>query len=174
MESLNEKENAFEEHYYSFEQRGYPFDSERAQYLSKFAKLRTGMGNKYLAYGKMLRPLDFECEKVNLNWFLYNCDKNFKEYNDSGELAVDSIVHSAWQYRDESIGLFFANVSNEKRTIKINLDRKKMCLPQNQLSVQLYSDNEVKELMVLEIDDAEDLEFSVPEKTVVLVELVEL
>ncbi|MFP5115384.1 DUF6259 domain-containing protein [Bacillaceae bacterium C204] len=171
MEAIAEKENRFEEHYYPFEQRGYPFDSERAQYLSKFANIRTGVGNKYLAYGRMLRPLEFECEKIGLNWFLYNCDKMFKEYNTSGELDVDAVVHSAWQYRDESIGLFFANVSDTQQQVEFKLNRTCYQLQSQQLTIRMHTDKGVEELFVLEPNEERCVSIFLPKKNVVLIEL---
>ncbi|OMF22895.1 hypothetical protein BK133_25240 [Paenibacillus sp. FSL H8-0548] len=118
MEALKGKENAPEEHYYPFEPRGYAFSAERADYLAQFADLRTGAGNKYLAYGKMLPPLAFERGRISAEWFHYNHGKETKEYNDSGVLEVDAVVHSAWRFKEESTGLFFANVSNDNRLVR--------------------------------------------------------
>ncbi|WP_040205224.1 DUF6259 domain-containing protein [Neobacillus jeddahensis] len=172
MEAIQEKENVLEEHYYPFEQRGYQFDADRAKYVSQFAKLRIGAGNKYLAYGRMLKPQKFNCEKVNFNWFHYNCAKEFKEYNDSGELAVEAIVHSAWQFREESIGLFFANVSDCEQKVELKLERNSFHLRQENVTVRIHNDNGVDELFVLKPDEVEILEFSVQEKQVVLIELL--
>ncbi|OZB95387.1 DUF6259 domain-containing protein [Paenibacillus sp. XY044] len=121
MESLGGAENAPEEHYYPFEPRGYAFSDKRAAYLSLYAKLRTGAANKYWAYGRMLQPFPFECSEVRMDWFHYNHGKDSAEYNNSGELLTNSIVHSAWDYGGESVGLFFANVKEEEQSIHIRL-----------------------------------------------------
>ncbi|MGG6314484.1 DUF6259 domain-containing protein [Paenibacillus macerans] len=113
MEALDGVENESGEHYATFEPRGYAFSEERASYLSLFAALRTGAGNKYLAYGEMLPPLPLDFGRVTLDWFHYNHGIGSLEYNDAGSLSVDSIVHAVWKYRDESVGLFFANVGEE-------------------------------------------------------------
>jgi len=124
MEQLDGEENRPDEHYYIFEPRGYKFSDERARYLAQYARLRTGPANKYLAYGKMLRPPAMENDggKVRLDWFQYNCAKDFKEYNDAGTAAVDAVVRAAWQYRDESVALFFANVTETPREVSFRLD----------------------------------------------------
>lgn len=121
MEALppDGRENAPEEHYYRFDPRGYAFSPERAAYLGLYAKLRVGAANKYWAYGRMLPPLTFERERVRLGWFHYNHGKETMEYNDSGEIAVDAVVHSAWQSLDGGVGLFFANVGGEPRRVCI-------------------------------------------------------
>ncbi len=111
MEMVEGEENLGEEHYYKFEERKYAFSPERAKYLSQFARLRTGLGNKYLAYGKMLKPLRFTCESITLDWFHYNCNVHFKEYEDTGVIEVPSIVHSAWQYRQKKCWFIFCKCS---------------------------------------------------------------
>lgn len=135
MEAIDGEENSPEEHYFSFQPKGYEFDPERAKYVGQFANLRTGMGNKYLAYGKMLRPLDFSSNKVKLSWYHYNCGENSPDYDAEGELVVDSIVHSAWQYKNESIGLFFANVSEESQNVTFALDKENIELYNERLHV---------------------------------------
>ncbi|MCC3375382.1 DUF6259 domain-containing protein [Cohnella sp. REN36] len=121
MEALDGLENAPEEHYYPFDPRGYAFSPARAGYLSLYARLRVGDARLYWAYGRMLRPLAFASERIVLDWQHYNHGKETPEYNDAGELEVDAVVHSAWQYRDERVALFFANVSEEERRIRVRL-----------------------------------------------------
>lgn len=118
MEALEGRENASEEHYYRFDPRGYAFSSERADYLGMYARLRIGAANRYWAYGRMLRPLEFECSRIRMDWFHYNHGKETPEYNDGGEITVDAVVHSAWAYKDESVALFFANVSSEPQRVR--------------------------------------------------------
>ncbi|CAM3825269.1 DUF6259 domain-containing protein [Cohnella lubricantis] len=123
MEALEDgQENGPEEHYYRFEPRGYAFSTERAAYLGLYAKLRVGAANKYWAYGRMLKPLTFESERIRAEWFHYNHGKETPEYNDSGALEVDAVVHSAWQFKEESVGLFFANASGETQRVRVRLE----------------------------------------------------
>ncbi|WP_099159502.1 DUF6259 domain-containing protein [Virgibacillus ndiopensis] len=171
MEAIEGKENISEEHYYPFDPIGFEFSPERATYISKFANARTGFGNKYLAYGKMLRPLEFECQNANLNWFHYNCDKNFSEFNDSGELEVNSIVHSAWQYRDERIGLFFANVTEKAQRIKLDLNLDNYSLAKTEFAVCMVTEMERDEMFVLKKNEVKNLEIEIPEKSVILLEI---
>lgn len=171
MEVIDGKENTFEEHYYPFEKRGHEFSPNRAHYISKFANLRTGDGNKYLAYGKMLRPLEFECEKIQLNWFHYNCNKESDEYNDSGSLEVNSIVHSAWQFRDEGIGLFFANVSEQDQKLKLDLDLSNYSLGKDEFAIRVITGNNRDELFSLKHDMKKSFEIEISQKSVVLLEV---
>jgi hypothetical protein len=172
MEAINGVENPAEEHYYIYEQRGYAFSPERAHYLNDFAKLRTGIGNKYLAYGRMLRPLEFKREKVALDWFLYNCDKNFKEYNDSGTLTVDAIVHSAWQYRNESVGLFFANVTEAGQKVALKIDKRQFDTKVSKCVIRKPEEDSIAGHLDLLNDVIFEIEFTIPKKSVVLVELL--
>jgi hypothetical protein len=171
-EMINGMENTPEEHYYPFEPRGYEFSVNRAKYISKFANIRTGIGNKYLAYGKMLRPLDFKSDKINMKWFVYNCAKKVMEYNDSGELQVDSIIHSAWQYREESIGLFFANVSPVDQTLKLNLQLDKYFSNKDEVKIYLVSDMDRTLLMTVNPKDDRMMDLFIPEQSVVMLELI--
>lgn len=115
-------ENAPEEHYYRFDPRGYAFSPERAAYLGLYAKLRVGAANKYWAYGRMLKPLAFESARIRADWFHYNHGKETPEYNDSGALDVDAVVHSAWKFKEESAALFFANASGETQRVRVRLE----------------------------------------------------
>jgi hypothetical protein len=172
MEMINGIENSPDEHYYPYEPRNYQFSPQRAQFISKFTKLRTGVGNKYLAYGKMLKPLDFECETVKLDWFQYNCDRNFKEYNDSGVLEVKSIVHSAWQFGNESIGLFFSNVSDKIQKVNINLMYiESPLLNRKQFQVRILVDGEKTKSFEVKSDEDRNVEFLVPAKGIVTLEV---
>jgi hypothetical protein len=171
MEAIDGKENDPEEHYYIYEPRGYRFAEERAEYVAKFAKLRTGAGKKYLAYGKMLRPLEFNSERISLDWFLYNCDKNFKEYNGSGKSIVDAVVHAAWQYQQESLGFFFANVTDETRTVSLNVDLGIFDLEAKDYRLRLVKENETVDLFKLTANDKREFEIDIPERSVVMLEV---
>ncbi len=171
MEMIDGDENHAHEHYFPFEPQGYHFAPERATYLAKFARLRTGAGNKYLAYGKMLKPLDITCEKVVLNWFHYNCNKNSPEYNDSGELTVDAIVHSAWKYRNQSVGLFFANVSEKEQALLISLDVSSFDLMSERLAIRMITETNESELFVVGTEKKGKVDIPIPERSVVLLEV---
>ncbi|WP_028610182.1 DUF6259 domain-containing protein [Paenibacillus harenae] len=172
MEALDGRENAPEEHYYPFEPRGYAFSAERADYLAQFADLRTGAGNKYLAYGRMLPPLAFECEKIEADWFHYNHGKETREYNDSGKLDVDSIVHSAWRFKEESIGLFFANVSGDSRSVKAIVDTSRYGLAGSTFRYMLHTSDSDGSGSAITLQDNGMLALDIPARSVVLVEMV--
>lgn len=171
MEVINERENTPDEHYYPFEPRGYKFSPQRATYIARFTNLRTGAGNKYLAYGKMLRPLQIQNEMVTLNWFQYNCSKEFVEYNESGELTVNTIIHSVWQYRDESVGLFFANITDEIQKVTLNLDISNYQLTGDEFKVRIVNEEGITELLIMDKSEARKLDIDVPDKNVIMLEV---
>ncbi|PTM59797.1 DUF6259 domain-containing protein [Desmospora activa] len=173
MEVVDGKENERSEHYYLFEARGYRLSPERARYLGKFARLRTGSGNQYLAYGKMLRPLSVPCERIKVDWFHYNHSKGLEDYNQSGKYEVDAIVHSGWQFQNECLAFFFANVTDEQAEVSIDLDMKKYVLPPGRYQVRkMVDDRDMEPLFVIEHDNVRKVEFNIPGKSVVMLEVI--
>ncbi|RAP77538.1 DUF6259 domain-containing protein [Paenibacillus montanisoli] len=174
MEALNGGlENAPEEHYYPFEARGYAFSERRAAYLGAYAKLRVGAANKYWAYGRMLRPLEFETSRIRMDWFHYNHGKETPEYNNAGELEVDAVIHSAWTYKGESTGLFFANVSEQAQKVKTKLAT---YLPgadrvQGSVTVRLFGAGEHAEQLDIAAASSGELEFDIPARCAAMIEL---
>jgi hypothetical protein len=126
LEALDGRENDPAEHYFKFDPQGYAYDPERARYLEQFASLRTGPGNKYLAYGTMLKPLDIGPTDTIMSWFHYNIDQKSAAYKDRGFIVVRGVVHSAWKWGAGpavSFGFFFANSGGKETTVKARIDR---------------------------------------------------
>jgi len=170
MEALDGIENAAEEHYYPFEARGYALSEERAGYLAMYAGLRTGRANKYWAYGRMLKPLEWIGPRLRMDWFHYNHGTKSKEYNDSGQLDADAIVHSAWQYEEESVGLFFANVGEMNFAVRTRIEPERYGM--STVAAWAYGqDGEVPAAVRLERLPSGETEFDVPGRSVVVIEL---
>ncbi|MGN8769084.1 DUF6259 domain-containing protein [Paenibacillus barengoltzii] len=172
MEALDGMENRSDEHYATFEPRGYAFTEERADYLGMFAALRTGAGNKYLAYGEMLPPLPIDAGQVTLDWFHYNHGIGSLEYNDAGSLSVNRIVHAAWKYREESVGLLFANVGEEAWDLKLSLSDLPVPESVKELCCYLYSADSKQPTTESVQTQAEELTLKIPAHCVVLLEAV--
>lgn len=170
MEALDGVENGSDEHYAAFEPRGYAFAEERADYLSLFAALRTGTGNKYLAYGEMLPPLPLDAGRLTLDWFHYNHGIGSLEYNDAGSLSVERIVHAVWKYRDESVGLFFANVSEEAREVAFCTGDLPVTGSVMELRYHMYSPGPERREPETVKADAQELKLTIPPRCVVLLE----
>lgn len=123
MEAIDGVETPPEEHYWKFRPRGYEFSPERAQYITQFAALRTGAGNRYLAYGTMRRPVDIDAPKKKLSWYHYNHSSN----NEKGQYEVDSVFTSTWEFADQnerSLAVMLANVTDETVEAGFELDLK--------------------------------------------------
>ncbi|CAI6083898.1 DUF6259 domain-containing protein [Cohnella sp. JJ-181] len=168
MESLDGAENAPEEHYYTFEPRGYAFDDARADYLGVYARLRVGAANKYWAFGRMLRPLAFEPPRLALDWFHYNHGTDSPEYNDAGTLTVDAVVHAAWRYKEDSVGLFFANASGDPQRISARLDPADYGMTRIEVSVH---GAETTDVPMLERGPDGSAKFAIPARSILLIEL---
>lgn len=170
MEALDGAENAPEEHYYAFDPRGYAFDEARADYVGVYARLRVGTANKYWAYGRMLRPLAFERDRIAVDWYHYNHGKETPEYNDAVTIEVDAVVHAAWRYKEESVGLFFANASGEDRRVRVDLDLADYGM--SRLSGYLYAQGaEASDVPGLDLSVPGTAAFAIPARSVVMLEL---
>lgn len=122
MEAIGGKENSASEHYFPFHGEGFALDEERAAYLAQFAALRTGPGNPYLAYGRMLPPPQFENTPHAYNWMLYNAVPGSPEYHDAGVFHTDSVVAAAWRAPggpDAPVGMLFANATGGRQFLDI-------------------------------------------------------
>lgn len=170
MEALEGRENDPEEHYYPFDRRGYVFSEARARYLALYARLRTGAAKKYWAYGRMLRPLEFESSRIRMDWFHYNHGKETPEYNDSGEIHVDTVIHSAWQYREEAVGLFFANAGVEESAVQLEL--RPETFGKSIVQGRLYTMEGVEEVMSITRTASGEAAFALPPRSVVMLELI--
>lgn len=122
MEAIGGEENSASEHYFPFRGEGFALDEERAAYLSQFAALRTGLGNPYLAYGRMLPPPRFENAPHSYSWMLYNAIPGSPEYHDAGVFNIGSVVASAWRAPggpNAPVGILFANATDDRKIIDI-------------------------------------------------------
>ena len=120
METINGVEPAPEEHYYQFKPRGYPYSSEKGEYLRQFAALRTGVGNRYLAYGTMQHPLPLNSPMVRMKWFMFNHDTD-----ERGVYEAPALVQGAWKSTKDnktSLGFVIANTSDQPVDIDVSID----------------------------------------------------
>ncbi|HHX12696.1 MAG TPA: hypothetical protein GX731_07725, partial [Clostridiales bacterium] len=111
METIDGIENSSKEHYCDFEPAGFSYDQSIAEYLAKFAALRVGRYNKYLAYGEMKHPPKLHISKELRNYYQYNSPKRTKEFGDSGSILLDSVVTARYDYEDAEI-ILFANTTD--------------------------------------------------------------
>src|SRR5690606_10309597 len=122
---------------------------------------------------KMLKPLPFANSRVTLDWYHYNHGKKSQEYNTSGAYEVESVVHSAWQFKNESIGFFFANVTDEAASVQVDIDLSQYDLAQKEdCRIRLYENGAFTELSKIGSDGKGKVELAISGKSVVMVEVV--
>ncbi len=110
MEVLEEKGNRAKEHYSDFKAAGFRYDKKIADYIAKFAALRTGSHKEILAYGEMKRPPRLRNAKVWRTYFQYNSSKRSLELGDRGTILLDSVIASRYRYRNSEL-ILIANTS---------------------------------------------------------------
>lgn len=120
MEMIDQNEPSSDEHYVDYINRGYEYMQPRMDYIRQFAILRLGIGNRFLAYGKMIKPIDFKTKQVDLNWFHYNHNQQSPAYEQRGEIKVDAIISSAYEDADKNVAHFFANVTKQPQTLTLD------------------------------------------------------
>jgi len=116
MERMNGIENSPEEHYCDFDPAGFSYDTSIAKYLAKFAALRIGRYNPYLAYGEMKCPPKLRIPKVWRTYYQYNSPKRSIELGDRESILLDSVVTARYGYEDSEI-ILFANTSDVTQEI---------------------------------------------------------
>lgn len=120
MEKLNGSEPPPEEHYYRFKPRGYEYSAEKGEYLRQFAALRTGVGNRFLAYGTMQQPLTLQSPAVKMKWFMFN-----HTADERGTYQAPALVQGAWKSTMDgktSLGFVIANTSSQPVAIDTMID----------------------------------------------------
>lgn len=156
MEAIGDYVNSSEEHYCQFRHVDFQYDKTIAKYLAKFAALRTGRYNQYLAYGEMKRPPRIESSKVWRSYYQYNSSKNSMEQGDRGMVLLDSILVAKYALDNREL-LLLANTTDFNQEVLWNedgLDEEKVykvCISYSTEadSSQRMTGKEIKELKLL-------------------------
>ena len=121
MESISGTVPPSTEHYANYDDLYFDYSPEKATYVKQFAALRTGAGNKYLAYGEMQHPLDLKEQKHKAIWYLYTEPAT---ENERGTIEIDTIVQAVWKSKDgnDDLGIILANTYNENLTLNTTID----------------------------------------------------
>ena len=104
-----------------------PYDPAKGAFLAEVAAARTGPARDFLAYGRMLPPLEVTSEPIVLDFTYYNNldwggKANTLQYADqSGSFRTPRVLHSAWSFEGR-LGLLFVNLSAEPTRAEIDLD----------------------------------------------------
>ncbi len=123
-EALEGVETGGEEHYYVFSPFGYEYSKGRARYLRQFAALRTGVGNRYLAYGEMTTEPEIATPLRVKHYHHYNHGE--KEIF-SGDIHLPAVRVSAYKSCDgqkQGYAVFLANTELDKQNVTLSIDPK--------------------------------------------------
>ena len=139
MEELDGEENSPQEHYFRFDPQHCAYSSGRAAYLKRFAALRTGAGNLYLAYGRMADAPDIRSPETEYRWYHYNHGQKDPSYKASGVFRAEAVVSSAFEDGCGGWAMFLANAGREAHDVTFTLSHKALGLGPGNKSLCLFS-----------------------------------
>jgi hypothetical protein len=96
-------------------------DHDKINFVRQLARARSTFGRDYLAYGRILRPLDLPPETIDLGYShrLYVQG----ELRADGSWPVPRIMHTAWASPSGNVGLFFLNLHpSEPAALQASVD----------------------------------------------------
>ncbi len=85
-----------------------PVEPGHLDFVRIVSALRTGEGNKYLAYGRMIPPPEIDSPSISLDYQRKN--PVVTGVTRSGAWDVPQILSSAWMAKDGTIGVFLLNL----------------------------------------------------------------
>jgi hypothetical protein len=139
MEELDGAENSGEEHFFHFDPQHCAYDEGRAAYLKAFAALRTGLANRYLAYGDMRTVPKMVLPEVQMDWYHYNHGQKDTSYKARGVITVPAVVASAYEAPDGGYALFLCNTDKTSHSISFALDFESLGIEGTARKVTLYT-----------------------------------
>lgn len=150
----------------------YEVDPEKLEFLREIALARTEFAKEYLAYGKALRPVRFlsPVPQMHFSWKHYNSIGGRRE---SGRYPAPSIVHQAWSYRDEKLGLLFVNLDGTRtQEVEFAVDRSKYGLKDGPLSLWRVTSEGREEIGRWEGGETLRLSVQLPPRRIILIEII--
>jgi hypothetical protein len=126
LEDLDDRWDDPAEHYYAFAERRHPIDPAKAAYIGEVARTRVGPANPFLARGAMRPAPIVEASSVVLPYFAYNMSTTERLYETRGEMAVPSVLATAWEL-DGRVAWLAANLVPEPQEVRI--DGRRIALP---------------------------------------------
>jgi hypothetical protein len=100
------------------------FDPHKAEFLGEVARARTGFGNPWLGYGRLVRPAGVAAatKKITLDYNHYADWLQPTEHR-SGTWDVPQLMEAAWIDPRGRLGLFFVNLSKDENLhVSVDVD----------------------------------------------------
>jgi len=147
-------------------------DPAKLAWLGEVTAARTGFAKDYLAWGRMVPPAKVSgaVAEVELDWWHYN---DIHGRDERGVLCVPSVVHSAWAYRDERIGLMFVNVLRDReQEVEVEFDLSRVGMKAELTRGQRVTRDGTEPLHVRFESGQVTLRLSLPPRKIVLAELM--
>ena len=164
MEAMDGVETRSDEHYWPFESYGYEYAPGRARYLRQFAALRTGAGNPYLSYGRMLEepPMPPFYEKKRYWHYNHGAQSRF-----SGEIELPVVRAAAWESGlKEHPGRAILLVNTSLSEVKVPVH-----LPGDYDAEILTDFDPEHEPERRRLEQQQDLELTLPPRKIVMIEM---
>lgn len=146
-------------------------DPAKLAWLGEATAARTGFAKDYLAWGRMVPPAKISgnaCD-IELDYWHYN---DIHGHERRGRIRVPSVVHTAWAYRDERVGLLFVNIlADREQTVDVAfyLERAGLNIPPTQ--ARRVTDDGPSRLGARFANGEAGLSVTLPPRKIVLVEL---
>lgn len=171
-EAIDGIETSPDEHYFPFHPRGFEYSPGRARYLRQFAALRTGAGNRYLAYGQMMDGPDLDIPLCTKQYFHYN---HKDEDICAGFIDVPAVRLSAYRSCDEEkLGYAIFLVNSDVQACDIHFSISSEQYPEANAAYLLSDfdpDRPPKRELLGVIQEELSLNLSLPARKVIMIEL---
>lgn len=98
-----------------------PLDTAKVAFLREIATARTGFGNRWLAYGRPVRPTGTSSPMVTFDFGNHRDQLPHFQVIAKGTWDVPQLLEAAWLDGDNALGLFFVNLSKDK-PLRVDVD----------------------------------------------------
>lgn len=175
-EAIDGVETSVEEHYWEgFSEFGYEYSQSRAHYIRQFADMRTGRANRYLAYGKMMKPPCVSDAVATKHYYHYN--HGVSEIFE-GDILLPAVRAAAWESVDpapKGYAIIMTNTTLERgKKVKIEINATDYPGARIVKLIKGFGTNELEEQLLGMLEGEESklvIELALPSRQPVMLEL---
>lgn len=95
-------------------------DEEKEAFVKQLARARTGFGTRFLAYGRIVRPIPLEPEPLEVDFRKTLYGWGTDALVNSGTWSVPEVTHAVWADAEGAVGIFLVNLRGD-RPVSTNL-----------------------------------------------------